>query len=123
MPPYRISSCRWSLPQRSPKIEPRCHEWPPQCGQSGTESSSCSAIAKSQPSHLNSPAPASDPAWQAAWHEVQAILDYTTSVADYDAVQENSVGTTTTAGSVVVAPATSCEAGIPQRNFSPRLTP
>jgi outer membrane protein len=38
----------------------------------------------------------------ARYNEVTAVLDYTTSLADYEAVQETSVGTTNTAGTIQV---------------------
>jgi outer membrane protein len=48
----------------------------------------------------------------ARYNEVQAILDYTTSLADYEAVQETSVGTSTTGtGQITVAAASSNGSG------------
>lgn len=47
----------------------------------------------------------------ARYNEVQAILDYTTSLADYEAVQETSVGTTTGGGQITVASSASNGSG------------
>jgi outer membrane protein len=47
----------------------------------------------------------------ARYNEVQAILDYTTSLADYEAVQETSVGTVNGTGSVTVAASSSNGSG------------
>jgi outer membrane protein len=47
----------------------------------------------------------------ARYNEVQAILDYTTSLADFEAVQETSVGTTTGGGQITLATASSNGSG------------
>jgi outer membrane protein len=56
----------------------------------------------------------------ARYNEVTAVLDYTTSLADYEAVQETSVGTTTTGGTVTLATASSNGTGstAPSNNSS-----
>jgi outer membrane protein TolC len=47
----------------------------------------------------------------ARYNEVQAILDYTTSLADYEAVQETSVGTTGSGGQITLATSASNGSG------------
>jgi len=47
----------------------------------------------------------------ARYNEVTAVLDYTTSLADYEAVQETSVGTTTGTGQITVATSSSNGSG------------
>src|SRR3954454_25064933 len=60
-------------------IDARLNLRPPHCGQPGTSSSSWSATANPQPSHLNEPAPANVPAVKASIFPPPEVVTILTS--------------------------------------------